>query len=146
MLCDSNLNIRNHNNKIIVPKELKLKNIQKVIRKSITPKCQLKWDTFYEKKFNWYDTCKTNALGTLINFYKNDIDHLIFPFFVIYILNRQCYANISLNIRNHNNKIIVPKELKLKNIQKEIRKPITPKCQLKWDTFYEKKFNWKSIW
>jgi hypothetical protein len=24
---DSNLNIRNHNNKIIVPKELKLKNI-----------------------------------------------------------------------------------------------------------------------
>jgi hypothetical protein len=33
----------------------------------------------------------------------------------------------NLNIRNHNNKIIVPKELKLKNIQKEIRKPITPK-------------------
>ena len=32
----------------------------------------------------------------------------------------------NLNIRNHNNKIIVPKELKLKNIQKEIRKPITP--------------------
>ena len=52
----------------------------------------------------------------------------------------------NLNIRNHNNKIIVPKELKLKNIQKEIRKPITPKCQLKWDTFYEKKFNWISIW
>jgi hypothetical protein len=51
-----------------------------------------------------------------------------------------------LNIRNHNNKIIVPKELKLKNIQKEIRKPITPKCQLKWDTFYEKKFNRISIW
>jgi hypothetical protein len=37
---DSNLKIRNYNNKIIVPKELKLK-------------CQLKWDTFYEKKFNW---------------------------------------------------------------------------------------------
>jgi hypothetical protein len=52
----------------------------------------------------------------------------------------------NLNIRNHNNKIIVPKELKLKNIQKEIRKPITPKCQLKWDTFYEKKFNWISFW
>ena len=51
-----------------------------------------------------------------------------------------------LNIRNHNNKIIVPKELKLKNIQKEIRKPITPKCQFKWDTIYEKKFNWISIW
>ena len=45
----------------------------------------------------------------------------------------------NLNIRNHNNKIIVPKELKLKNIQKEIRKPITPKCQFKWDTIYEKK-------
>jgi hypothetical protein len=28
---DTNLNIRNHNNKIIVPKDLKLKNIQKVI-------------------------------------------------------------------------------------------------------------------
>ena len=28
---DSNLNIRNRNNKIIVPKELKQKNIQKVI-------------------------------------------------------------------------------------------------------------------
>jgi len=28
---DSNFNIRNHDNKIIVPKELKLKNIQKVI-------------------------------------------------------------------------------------------------------------------
>ena len=52
----------------------------------------------------------------------------------------------NLNIRNHNNKIIVPKELKLKNIQKEIRKPITPKCQFKWDTIYEKKFNWISIW
>jgi hypothetical protein len=25
-----------------------------------------------------------------------DIDHLIFPFFVIYILNRKCYANISI--------------------------------------------------
>jgi late competence protein required for DNA uptake (superfamily II DNA/RNA helicase) len=50
---DSNLNIRNHNNKIIVPKELKLKNIQKEIRKPITPKCQLKWNTFHEKEFNW---------------------------------------------------------------------------------------------
>ena len=28
---DTNLNIRNHNNKIIVPKDLKLKNIQKVM-------------------------------------------------------------------------------------------------------------------
>jgi hypothetical protein len=37
----------------------------------------------------------------------------------------------NLNIRNHNNKTIVPKELKMKNIQKEIHKPITPKCQLK---------------
>jgi hypothetical protein len=43
-------------------------------------------------------------------------------------------------------KIIVPKELKLKNIQKEIRKPITPKCQLRWDTFHKKKFNWITIW
>jgi hypothetical protein len=51
-----------------------------------------------------------------------------------------------LNIRNHNNKIIVPKEPKLKNIQKEIRKPITPKCQLRWDTFHEQKFNWITIW
>ena len=50
---DSNLNIQNHNNKIIVPKELKLKNIQKVICKPIMPKFQSKWDTFYEKKFNW---------------------------------------------------------------------------------------------
>jgi len=32
---------------------------------------------------------------------------------------------------NHNNKIIVPKELKLKNTPKVIRKPITPKCKLK---------------
>jgi hypothetical protein len=47
-----NLNIRNQNNIIIVPEELKLKNIQKVIRKPITPKCQLKWDTFYEKQIN----------------------------------------------------------------------------------------------
>ena len=39
---DSNLNIRNQNNKTIDPKELKLKNIQKVIDKAITPKCQLK--------------------------------------------------------------------------------------------------------
>ena len=39
---DCDLNIRNHNNKIIVPKELKLKNIKKVIGKSITSKCQLK--------------------------------------------------------------------------------------------------------
>jgi hypothetical protein len=37
----------------IVPKELKLKNIQKVIDKAITPKCQLKWDISYEKIFNW---------------------------------------------------------------------------------------------
>ena len=50
---DSNLNIRNHNNKMIVPKELKLKNIQKVINKAITPKCQLKWEISYEKIFNW---------------------------------------------------------------------------------------------
>ena len=45
---DSNLNIRNQNNKIIVPKELKLKNSKKVIHKQITSKCQIKWDTFYE--------------------------------------------------------------------------------------------------
>jgi hypothetical protein len=50
---DSNLNIRYQNNKIIVPKELKLKNSKKVIHKQITSKCQIKWDTFYEKKFNW---------------------------------------------------------------------------------------------
>jgi hypothetical protein len=50
---DSNLNIRNQNNKMIVPKELKLKNIQKVIDKAITPKCQLKWEISYEKIFNW---------------------------------------------------------------------------------------------
>ena len=50
---DSNLNIGNQNNKIIVPKELKLKNIQKVIDKAFTPKCQLKWDIFYRKKFSW---------------------------------------------------------------------------------------------
>jgi hypothetical protein len=50
---DSNLNIRNQNNKMIVPRELKLKNIQKVIDKAITPKCQLKWKISYEKIFNW---------------------------------------------------------------------------------------------
>ena len=49
---DSNFNIRYHNNiKIIVPKELKMvKEYQKVIGKPINPKCQLKWDTFYEKQ------------------------------------------------------------------------------------------------
>ena len=36
---DSNMNIRNQNNEIIVPIELKLKNILKVIDKAITPKC-----------------------------------------------------------------------------------------------------------
>jgi hypothetical protein len=41
------LNIGNQNNKIIVPKELKLKNIQKVMDKAFTPKCQLKWEIFY---------------------------------------------------------------------------------------------------
>ena len=51
-----------------------------------------------------------------------------------------------MNILNHNNKIIVRKELELKNIQKVIRKPIMRKCQLKWDTFYENIFNWISIW
>ena len=50
---DSNLNIRNQNNKMIVPKELQLKNIQKEIDKAITSKCQLKWDISYEKIFNW---------------------------------------------------------------------------------------------
>ena len=50
---DSNLNIGNQNNKIIVPKELKLKNIHKIMDKAFTPKCQLKWDIFYEKKFSW---------------------------------------------------------------------------------------------
>ena len=53
LIIDSNLNIRNQNNKMIVPKELKLKNIQKVIDKAITPKCQLKWEISYEKIFNW---------------------------------------------------------------------------------------------
>jgi hypothetical protein len=38
----SNLNIRNQNNNIIVPKELKLKNNQKILDKAITPKCILK--------------------------------------------------------------------------------------------------------
>jgi cell division protein FtsL len=51
MFQDSNLNIRNQNNKMIVPKEMKLKNIQKVIDKAITPKCQLKWEISYEKIF-----------------------------------------------------------------------------------------------
>ena len=50
---DSNLNIRNQNNKMIVPKEQKQKNIQKVIDKAITPKCQLKWKISYEKICNW---------------------------------------------------------------------------------------------
>jgi hypothetical protein len=50
---DSNLNIENQNNKIIVPKELKLKNIQKVMDKAFTPKSQLKWDICYGKKFSW---------------------------------------------------------------------------------------------
>ena len=47
---DSDMNIRDHNDKIIVPKELNLKNIQKIIRIPITPKCQLKCDTFSEKQ------------------------------------------------------------------------------------------------
>jgi hypothetical protein len=38
------LNIENQNDKIIVPKELKLKYIQKAMDKAFTPKCQLKWD------------------------------------------------------------------------------------------------------
>ena len=50
-----------------------------------------------------------------------------------------------MNILNHNNKIIVRKERELKNIQKVIRKPITRKCQFKWDKFYENIFNWISI-
>jgi hypothetical protein len=33
-----------------------------------------------------------------------------------------------------------------KNIQKVIRKLITLKYQLKWDTFHEKQLNWKSIY
>ena len=50
---DSNFNFRNHNNiKIIVPKELKLEKPQNVIGKPITPKCQLKLDTFYEKQLS----------------------------------------------------------------------------------------------
>jgi hypothetical protein len=61
------------------------------------------------------------------------------------MLLKMCF-NSSKTFYDTNNKIIVPKELKLKNIQKEIRKPITPKCQFKWDTIYEKKFNWISIW
>jgi len=44
------MNIRDHNDKIIVPKELNLKNIQKIIRIAITPKCQLKYDAFSEKQ------------------------------------------------------------------------------------------------
>jgi hypothetical protein len=34
-------------------KQMHLKNIQKVIDKAITPKCQLKWEISYEKIFNW---------------------------------------------------------------------------------------------
>jgi hypothetical protein len=52
LTIDSNLNIINQNNKTIVPPELKLKNIQKLIDKAITPKCQLKWKISYEKIFN----------------------------------------------------------------------------------------------
>ena len=59
LIIDRNLNIRNQNNKIIVPKELKLKNIQKVIDKAITPKCQLKWEISYEKIFNWISIAYT---------------------------------------------------------------------------------------
>ena len=50
---DSNLNIENQNNKIFAPKELKLKYIQKAMDKTFPPKCQLKWDIFYGKKFSW---------------------------------------------------------------------------------------------
>ena len=50
---DSNLNIENQNNKIFVPKELNLKYIQKAMYKAFIPKCQLKWDIFYGKKFSW---------------------------------------------------------------------------------------------
>jgi hypothetical protein len=50
-------------NEIIVPKELKLKNSKKVIHKQITSKCQIKWDTFYEKKFNWISIIRRQILS-----------------------------------------------------------------------------------
>ena len=61
------MNIRNQNNNIIVPKELKLKNNQKVIDKAITPNCILKWDIFDEKKFNWISI---GIYLTRLNVYK----------------------------------------------------------------------------
>jgi hypothetical protein len=45
---------------------------------------------------NYMTPVKQMHKGLYFIFYKNDIDHLIFSFFVIYILNRQCYANISI--------------------------------------------------
>jgi hypothetical protein len=54
-------------------------------------------------------------------------------------------TNSDMNIRDHNDKIIVPKELNLKNIQKIIRIPITPKCQLKCDTFSEKQLHFCTL-
>jgi hypothetical protein len=46
---------------------LKLKNIQKVIDKAITPKCQLKWEISYEKIFNWISI---GIYWTRLNAYK----------------------------------------------------------------------------
>ena len=50
---------------------------------------------------------------------------------VVKKLRSSDYEKMKKNIRNHNNKIIVPIELKLKNIPKVICKPITPQCRLK---------------
>jgi hypothetical protein len=41
------------------------------------------------------------------------------------------------NIRSHNDKIILPNELKLKNIKNIVCIPNVSKCQLKWDAFWE---------
>ena len=80
------MNIRNQNNKIIVPKQLKLKNIQKVIDKAITPKCQLKWEISYEKIFNWYILNTIKCIQSIIQFqwkclHKNEIESLMHLFY-----------------------------------------------------------------
>ena len=46
MFCDSK-------NKIIQHKDVKLKTIQKLLNKTVEPKCQNKWELKYNKKVMW---------------------------------------------------------------------------------------------
>ena len=50
---NNNLLIKRDTNKVVTFEDIKLKNIEKILNKTIIPKCQEKWENIYQNNIQW---------------------------------------------------------------------------------------------